>query len=208
MGAYYPSRVPVRADLTLRVGPFMGASAELFGRFANARHWLMPRVGCANVFVPENMDAVMIGGRLRAAYRQWVAVDASLSYRLGNDGDHCWYEWADRARMVIDANITSQPIDRLEVSLGAEIRAKRFTNGYIEGTEWNPDEPGSVTSESRTQFDELGTWVNLHAGGTYKLRPNLSVFLRVDNLLSRRNYMLFGVQAQRINGLIGIAAKF
>lgn len=160
------------------------------------------------MFVPEEMDAFVIGGRLRAAYRQWVAVDASMSYRLGNDGDHCWYEWADRARMVIDANITSRPIDRLEVSLGAEVRANRVIQGYVESTEWDPDLPGSATQVGHRTLDDLPAWVNVHAGGTYRLLPNLSVFLRVDNLLSRRNYMLFGIQAQRINGLIGIAAKF
>lgn len=49
---------------------------------------------------------------------------------------------------------------------------------------------------------------NLTLGADYAITPQVSVFATGENLLNRKFYLIGGVPAQGITGLVGVTYKF
>ena len=105
-----------------------------------------------------------------------------------------YYLWRDRAKMVLEASLAVRPVEKLEVNVGYELRADRAAYGY-DGTEM----PEAIS---------LGDASLLSVSARYSITPALDVFTRGDNLLGSDYYMLPGVRAQGLHGLVGASFKF
>ena len=98
------------------------------------------------------------------------------------------------AKMVLEASLAVRPVEKLEVNVGYELRADRVAYGY-DGTEM----PEAIS---------LGDASLLSVSARYSITPALDVFTRGDNLLGSDYYMLPGVRAQGLHGLVGASFKF
>lgn len=178
------------ADLRFVVGPFSGASVELFGGYAITKNWLMPATGHES-FLPYDIKGWHAG--LKVAYSRGSWLNASVSAELApqkyNQG---YYLWRDRAKSVITANVAVNPIKKLKLSVGYELRSGR----------------GTYSRYDNTPFQKLSSVNNLTFGAGYQITPAFTVFGRGENLLNHDNTLLFGIPGQGITGLVGLEAKF
>lgn len=188
--AYLTSNIPVAADIRFVVGPFSGASVEIFGGYAITKNWLMPDYDCT--YTSCNLKGWHAG--LKVAYSRGSWLDASVSAELApqkyNQG---YYLWRDRAKSVINANVAVNPIKKLRLSAGYELRSGRGMYNSIY------DNPLLIKMSSVN---------NLTFGAAYQITPAFTVFGRGENLLNHDNTLLFGIPSQGITGLIGVEAKF
>ncbi len=196
MGVYENSNIPYALDAGLNIGAWKGLSVELFGGYAVANDWLMPFANrlyeyCA--FTRVDLKGWHVGAAMSYAYRDLA--EMRVSYEVApNKHDKGYYLWRDRARYVIDASLTVHPMEKLEVTAGYELRAKRKMTSGVE--EWLlPD-------------ISLGNMENLSIGALYRVDRKLSVFARLENILDNRCMLIGDIPAQGITGLVGVGYKF
>ncbi len=196
---YDNSHIPFEADLGFVVGPFAGASAELFGGYAVANDWLMPALSYGSYFRTIDMKGWHAGVNLRYSYRELVefAAGVEIAPQKENRG---YYLWRDRAKTVASASVKVNPIDKLSVEIGWEYRGGRETYLYM------PDI--LMTDILPVSTHDLGDMNNLRAGVTYNFTDAFSVFAQAENLLGKKWNDISFVPAQKINGLIGVSYKF
>lgn len=208
--AYGQSHIPYAFDGRLTVGPFLGAYLELFGGYAKADDWLMP-VG-DNLYPGEgiydltNISAWHFGAAIGYNYNKTLALRASYE-TAPNDYDHSYYEWRDRAKHVINAEMKLRPIEPLLVTVDWEFRAGRRTYAFREnyiGDGSSEDSSVYYTPEAHS----LGVSSNLSVGAGYTVTDALTIFARGENLLNRRHSMIGGRICQGTTGMIGASLKF
>ncbi len=208
--AYGQSHIPYAFDGRLTVGPFLGAYLELFGGYAKANDWLMP-IGDniypgQGIYDRTDLSAWHLGAAVGYNYHKLFAFRASYE-TAPNDYDHSYYEWRDRARHVVNAEMKLRPIEPLLVTLNWEFRSGRRTyymqENYIGSVN---DENAGVyyLPEART----LGVCSNLSLGAGYTVTDALTIFARGENLLNRRHDIIGGRIAQGTTGMIGASLKF
>ncbi|MDE6497769.1 MAG: hypothetical protein K2L21_03810 [Muribaculaceae bacterium] len=202
------SHVPVTVDAGVNIGPFAGASFEVFAGWAKANDWLMPfgyyysesgaapysPSGCE--FVAVDLSGVRAGIRAAYDWRDVVSVSASAEFAPGS-GKGAWYLWRDRAKTVVKADAAVRPIDRLELKASYELRSGRRSQSSLstnEGSKWLTLDMKSVS--------------NLSFGARYSISDAIDVFARGENLLGKRTEIIPGVPSQGVHGLVGAAFKF
>lgn len=197
---YRRSHLPLTVDAGINVGPFAGFGIELFGGWARANNWLMPAFvaglggGYGDVtFLATDIKGTHAGVRASYSWRSMVDVKASVEFAPQKPGSG-YYLWRDRAKMVLEASLAVRPVEKLEVNVGYELRADRAAYGY-DGTEM----PEAIS---------LGDASLLSVSARYSITPALDVFARGDNLLGSDYYMLPGMRAQGLHGLVGASFKF
>lgn len=203
--AYLTSHVPVDACLRMVVGPFRGASVELFGNYAVANNWLMPVMGSGPYFMPTYMKGWRAGVRLRYNYRD--IVDFAATAQFAPQGhERGYYLWRDRARQVGSVEVAVHPFSELTVSVSFEVRRKRVMESMTFVASDAADSELPVTH--RFSEENLGTVGNLSLGASYRFTPALTFFLRGENLLNRHTYDIQGIRSRGVTGLLGLGYKF
>lgn len=206
---YSQSHIPYAFDGRVTLGPFLGASLEFFGGYAKADKWLMPvgadlNVG-GQVFDPVDLSGWHLGAAIGYSYRKTATV--RLSYETApNDYDNAYYEWRDRAKHVVNADLSLRPLKPLLVTLNWEFRAGRRTYDF---SYLNYDETGSpdlnLYNLDARSLKAVST-VNIGVG--YEYSDRLTVFARGENLLNRHYIHLGDRRSQGITALVGAALKF
>lgn len=192
---YKHSRVPVDIVAGVTVGPYRGTALTLRGGYSVANDWLMPIVvDGSNLWHAVDLKGWRAGATLTHCSRWIERLTVSYDY-APNSGAKGYYMWRDHARHVLDAEVTVSPIKPLDVTLGFECRWNRSSYAYSS----TAVEAGAVT---------LGRSDNLSVGGLYRFTDQLSFFIRGENLLNTKSYLLFDIPAQGITGLLGAAYKF
>lgn len=186
---YGNSRVPVDLRAGLIIGPFRGASLEIFGGYAKADDWLLL---CYTRLAPSDVEAWHGGVRLRYSWRETVLFKGS--FETAQSGEkNCYYLWRDRASTVVDLSAEVRPLKKLTLEAGWEYRnGRRADNDLIGGP----------------LYYDLGHVSNLRFGAAYRISDPLTVFARGENLLDRRWDISSTLPAQGICGLIGLGYKF
>lgn len=205
--AYSRSHTPYIIDGKVAFGPFLGATAELFGGYAKANDWLMPT---ASAFIGAGglaFDALNVSG-----YRFGVGIGYDNGSTLGlsarwqhtpGSWKKAWLECHDRARNMLTASLTFRPVNRLKIDVDYELRSGRCIYGYV-------DDPGELLGFTYypSERQSLGTISDLSVGASYSISRSFSAFVRGQNLLSRRSLMLGDRPSQGLNFLAGVALKF
>lgn len=189
------SNIPYALDAGLNVGSWKGLSFRLFGGYAVADNWLMPYAGEVNGFCRfgyVDIKGWHAGAAVKYEYRNLAEIDVSYE-TAPQKHDKGYYLWRDRSRYVVDASLTVHPIDRLDVTVGYELRAKRKMTSGVENI--LPD-------------INLGNMENLSLGGLYRINQNLSVFARLENILDNKCMLVNDIPAQGFTGLVGVGYKF
>lgn len=195
--AYESSDIPVKAELGLVIGPFKGASIELYGGYAIANDWLMPIVyapGLAsmNSYAPVDMKGWNAGVRVKYEYSGFITARAGISF-APQSVDKGWYEWRDRAKQVIDIDLSVRPLKALCINAGWQLRSKRAQGVYVA--------PEVVLGD----LDDLS---DLHVGAEYNFTDRFSIFANVNNILNKKSLLLSDVPAQGLTGLVGVNFLF
>ncbi|MCI8998185.1 MAG: TonB-dependent receptor [Muribaculaceae bacterium] len=202
--AYSHSHTPYALDAKVALGPFMGTSIEFFGGYAKADKWLMP-IGslgyiAGQIFDPVDLKGWHLGVALGYEYRKIAS--ARVSYETApNDYDNSYYEWRDRAKHVVKAELKLRPVRPLLVTIDWEFRAGRRMYNYSAVPETDSNIYGMYTTS-------LGATSTLNIGAGYEFNDRLTFFVRGENLLNRRYMHLGERRSQGITGLIGASFKF
>ncbi|MDE6051784.1 MAG: TonB-dependent receptor, partial [Paramuribaculum sp.] len=131
------------------------------------------------------------------AFRQWAEINASLEMAPNSKETRGYYLWRDRAKTVVNADLTVRPISDLEINL-----------------EWNFRSGRHTTADMRTDNGleayriSLGTLNSFNAGALYRITPQWSVFLRGENLFNHQSALIGLVPDQSRTGLAGVTYKF
>lgn len=200
---YQRSHIPVTIDLGMNIGPFAGFSARIFGGYAVANDWLMPQMTYLQTKMGEqavmmtNFGAYDLKGwhaGLGLSYSWRSIVKAEVSAEIApQKPDRGYYQWRDRAKQVIKAGVEARPISQLKVGVGYELRNKRCNYFY------NGDEYLAINLKSVS---------NLSVNASYELNNAFTIFARCQNLLNKRYYLVTDIEAQGVNGLVGVSYKF
>lgn len=192
--AYEASTIPANAQLNLSFGPFKGAWIEVEAAYAVTRDWLMP---CAtyygNIYLPADMKGWRAGAYLKYEYGKLLKAHAGISFAPQKQ-ERGWFEWRDRAKQVIDIDVTVTPIPRLDINAGWQLRSKRAQSVA--------DTPADISLVS------LRNLSNLYAGVTYRFTDRFNIFLNFNNILNKKYQLLCNVPAQQLSGLAGISYLF
>lgn len=204
--AYKASHIPQAYDARIALGPVFGASLELFGGWAKANDWLMPVMGQVGPTAGmwEALDVKGYHYGVRLSYDNGRTFGLSASYEGAPSGHkNAYYEWRDRARHVVKADLKVRPTTALTLTASYNLRAGRCEYTYSDialdllGMRYHPVERIS-----------LGTVSDLTVGAAYACTNRLTVFARGENLLSRRNMYIGGRPMQGAHGLAGVSIKF
>ncbi|MCI9286186.1 MAG: hypothetical protein HFJ91_10485 [Muribaculaceae bacterium] len=204
--AYGKSRIPYSFDARLSFGPFLGTTVELFGGYAKADSWLM---GSDSHYRDSHtvMDPVDIKGwhaGISAGYDNGRNFSVKATYETApGKYNRAYYEWRDRARHVVSAELKLRPVSRMLVELSYSLRSGRSAWGYesnfidIMGMPYYP--PRRVS---------LRTVSDLTVGVGYSASRSLTLFARGQNLLGRRYYHLGMRPSQSACVMVGAGLKF
>lgn len=207
---YNMSHVPVEAEAGFRVGPYKGFALNLSATYAAADDWLMPGapLGGALVFQPINMRGWKFSAAAEYSYSNIasLALSGSINPQKDDDVETGFYTDRDRAKYILDAQLTVHPLSQLDIMAGYELRADRKALYY------QLERPygwcGTVSNIPFVCFRSLENIANLRVGASWRFTPAFTVFLRADNLLDRKTPYLSLLPGQGIHGLAGIAYKF
>lgn len=203
---YGNSHVPLTAEAGFTIGPWRGGYVGLSATYARANDWLMPASGpdgCIGTwFQPVNMRGYKIAVSAGYTYRSLIAL--SLRGEMAPQKyDSGYYLWRDRARYVVDADVTVTPIRPLDVTLGWSFRARR-SQALI----WGERTSAETEPQIQARLVPLGSLSDLHLRANYRFNTRWSAFASASNLLNR-NYSLIGLMpAQGITGLVGANYNF
>ena len=154
------------------------------------------------VYDTVDLSAWHAGAAIGYDYRD--VFSARVSYETApNDYDKSYYEWRDRAKHVVNANLSVRPIRPLLVTLDWEFRGGRRTY-YLHSTESD----GVLGSIVTPYSESLGCVSNLSLGASYTVTDRLTIFLNGQNLLNRRPDLIGFRPAQGTTAMIGASLKF
>lgn len=203
--AYSPSRMPWTVEGLVTAGPFMNTSLELGAGYARARGWLMP---VANDYARETAGTIFGSQKISGYYwRIALGYDDGRRFALKatytgapSSEFHAWHEYRDRARNVLDIDLTVRPIKPLYVKASWELRSGRSMYGYLS----EADHLGIYPSYRVA----LGTVSDLSLTADWAYNDRLHFYVKGQNLLCRKWDYIGGRPARGIAGLIGASWRF
>ena len=212
---YKTSDVPLDIEAGFNLGAWQGFSAKIFGGFASYNSYMMPQYTQAAMipasvyeFTEVDMRSAVFyrgmklsgwkaGAELGYKYRSLVDAKARFTYSPQNDDEGCILG-LDRPEYVIDANIAICPIEPLRVNIGYEMRGNRA----IYGTQIQNN------GEDYWEAYKLNNVMNLKLGASYRVMPNLTVFVNAENLMNKQWDWFIGHGAQKLNIMGGAGITF
>lgn len=204
--AYKSSRVPYDLRGRMTFGPFHNVSLEVFGGYAKADGWLMPVCNGieAGGAVFESMDIKGYHLGASAAYDNGRNFSAKVKWAMAPSEQYrAYYLWRDRARHVVDADITVRPLKKLTVNAGFEFRAGRAVYEYGR----YPELTDGIYLYPVSRHS-LSPVADLRLGAAWRQTDRLTFFVNGENLLSRTWQYIGNRPAQGITALIGAGYKF
>lgn len=198
------SRIPYAFDGRITLGPFLGSFVEVFGGYAKADRWLMG----ASANMPGGfMHGTDIKGwhfGVAAGYDNGRTFSLRASWETApSEYDKAYYEWRDRARHVVKAELKVRPISRLTVQLGYEFRSGRCEYAY----DYTPVEILGLPYYEPIRVG-LRAISDLSVGAGYEVSDRVTFFAKGSNLMNREWRHLGNVRVQGAHGLVGVEVKF
>lgn len=202
--SYRNSHIPLTADAAITVGPFKGIALEVAGAYAAVNDRMMPVANGYSATLFRGVD--MRGWRFRAAASytngRWGRAEISYEATPKRSYDRGWWEWTDRARSVLAVRLTATPLKPLRIDLGWQLRSgRRLLDTLIEINDVTDMQLGSRSID-------LADMSCLDLGASWRFTPQLSVGLRLENLLADHWLSEGLIPSQGIHGLASVAYQF
>lgn len=206
------------------IGPFAGASIELWGSYGRVSSYYTPAV----ISLPQGNVGSLNSGVNESPFSpyftigQYMVIDdfTDMSYGAAFNYDYrdiaslrVSWEGApqefdrgninslDRARSVFAATLGVHPINPLDISLGYTVRSGRCLYGI------KPDYPGLFNPFEYRKYS-LGTTASLDLGATWRFSDRFNVWGTVENLLNRDWQIVYGIPNKGVTGLVGVSYRF
>ena len=206
------------------IGPFAGASIELWGSYGRVSSYYTPAV----ISLPQGNVGSLNSGVSESPFSpyftigQYMVIDdfTDMSYGAAFNYDYrdiaslrVSWEGApqefdrgninslDRARSVFAATLGVHPINPLDISLGYTVRSGRCLYGI------KPDYPGLFNPFEYRKYS-LGTAASLDLGATWRFSDRFNVWGTVENLLNRDCQIVYGIPNKGVTGLVGVSYRF
>lgn len=202
---YTPSWQKWFGDVNVVIGPFSGATIELWGGMGKAGNWAMPALigtdeALRGAYYGMDFKSTHYGMAFSYKYRDMASL--RLSYEGAPQGiDKGYTMWSDRAKSVFNAQLTVSPISALDICLGYELRSGRAI--YEVGSDSDDIFQGTYYT-----LHTIGNVNSLNLGATYRITPQFNVWANVENLLNSKWEAVYGIPAKGVTGLVGIGYKF
>ena len=206
------------------IGPFAGASIELWGSYGRVSSYYTPAV----ISLPQGNVGSLNSGVNESPFSpyftigQYMVIDdfTDMSYGAAFNYDYrdiaslrVSWEGApqefdrgninslDRARSVFAATLGVHPINPLDISLGYTVRSGRCLYGI------KPDYPGLFNPFEYRKYS-LGTAASLDLCATWRFSDRFNVWGTVENLLNRDWQIVYGIPNKGVTGLVGVSYRF
>lgn len=206
------------------IGPFAGASIELWGSYGRVSSYYTPAV----ISMPQGNLSSFNGSASESPFSpyftigQYISIDDFIDMSYGAAFNYDYRDIAslrvswegapqefdkgninslDRARSVFAATLGVHPINPLDISLGYTVRSGRCLYGL------KPDYPGFFNPFEYKKYS-LGTAASLDLGATWRFSDRFNVWGTVENLLNRDWQIVYGIPNKGITGLIGVSCRF
>ena len=189
------SYTPVDGRVGFHLRPINNLYAGMYVGYAATERMPMLTVLNADVpvFLPVNLSGWNFGFDAKYKHGKLFEADASLrlyahSYNSGSA------DAPDRAKVVMKLGAKAYPMPKLTVSADYTLRAcRRYYVLWLDG---------ALTPMNMHNISDLSL------GGEYEVERNLSVFLRLENILCRRALVLPHIEQQSFHGLLGAQYRF
>lgn len=189
------SHLPITLDLGFTLGSHQGTWLKAEVGYARANDWLMPVTSPELITFFKPVDLKGLHWRAAVGARVDYYCSVSAYYEGAQQSyDKCFYEWRDRAKTVVGAEVSFTPVRKLNVTLGYELRSGRKMIDRL--------------TASRVISYSLGNISNLRLGGSWQYDSRLSFFLSLNNILCQSYRHIGLVPGQGFNGLLGASYKF
>lgn len=206
------------------IGPFAGASIELWGSYGRVSSYYTPAV----ISMPQGNLSSFNGSASESPFSpyftigQYISIDDFIDMSYGAAFNYDYRDIAslrvswegapqefdkgninslDRARSVFAATLGVHPINPLDISLGYTVRSGRCLYGL------KPDYPGFFNPFEYKKYS-LGTAASLDLGATWRFSDRFNVWGTIENLLNRDWQIVYGIPNKGITGLIGVSCRF
>lgn len=212
------SYTPVDANLGLKFGPFSGFEAKVYGGYGvtNLAQMpigedlitnLVPTDKYKNTFFGEEMLKTTLRGiNLHGFY---VGLDASYSYqkiatlsvsgKYSKQDSKTGYAFGiDRPEYIIGANLEVNPIAKLKLNVGYELRGNRAI--------WEP----TFINDMNVGYNksDLSNVNNLNLGAYYQVHDMVGVFVQFNNILNQEWEIIPGYNSQKFSVMGGFSLQF
>jgi len=202
---YESSHIPVEAEAGFRFGPFRGASLTLSAAYARANDWLMPMQPTAGMvaFSAFDMRGWQFKARADYSYRHIATISLTGTVNPQKGMTTGYYTELDRARYTFAADLTVHPVKPLDITIGYELRACRSMRWY--NLFYYEDDHSSRLSE---EICPLRNLADINLGASWSFTPQLTAFVRAENILGRHVSSFARIPSQGFHGLLGASYKF
>lgn len=212
--AYMPTRMKGQLDFGLVIGPFAGASFEVWGGIGKYDFANMPVIYSNSftgnnpavypmawgMYLPMKFNSIHYGLAFNYNYRDVARLRVSYE-GAPQKHDEGYIEWQDRAKSVIEASLTVTPIKPLDLTLSYRIRADRAT--CLMQAEGDEIFKGYLYS-----FVDLGNVNSLNFSASYRFNDRFTIWANAENLLGEKWQLTYGIPNVGLTGLVGIGYKF
>lgn len=203
--AYSDSRSKWMIDAGFILGPFSGASIEVWGSAGKAANVVMPVVidssdELMGVYAPVDMTVLRYGVAFSYRYRDIASLRVSYEGAPQEYGKGSAM-WLDRAKHVVGAAVSVTPVRPLDIALGYTLRSGRAVYAIASGSNL----PFGDTLHSRVGLGDAGS---LDFEASYRFSPAFTLGARVENLLNDKWQTVYGIPCKGVTGLVGIGYRF
>lgn len=203
------SYTPIDGEIGFKFGPFTGFYAKVFGGYGITKDALVPysliQAESGKTFTqdfimikPMDLKGLKMGVELGYKYRSLVELNAKLTFAPQSFGKG-YVLGFDLPKYVANASVKVNPIEKLSVELGYELRGNRMQYCDLIHPTGGPREASKVS---------LGNVNNLKLGAKYQLNDGFAVFLQANNLLNKQWDLVCGMGEQKLNIFAGVNLNF
>ena len=218
---------PFDLEVGLNVGPFAGFSMRPFVGYMVEKHGNNPfffdYMGLSGTALGRTHTNLVIDSRgfytgvmLDYKYRSLLEASLFLTYSPQDDdydpARNDYYKGATidefGSDFMMEFNVRVYPIKKLSVNLGLELRSGR--GDFVQRALINSNDAGGyvMTPAGNYPFVDPGNVVDPKAGASYRFTNSFSVWLQASNLLNKKWDIIYGMGAQRLNAMAGVALTF
>lgn len=207
--------VPVDGELGLRIRPYRDLFIEIHGGYArmnDEEYWIYNNGEFD--FDYTNYNRGKIGAQVNYHYRDYVRINIDADYFLWS-GDTTVYDrpnWRLGFRVDgrIDKHWSLYSENRFEGSRLA-LAYDANTNTYTEHS-LKPRIDLNLGVQYEMWVGKKGERLKVNSDGNQVLRPepkpNLTLFLQLENFIHRKNEIYYGFHSHGISALIGVSYRF
>lgn len=213
------SYTPIDAEVGFHLKPHKHLLLEMHGGYAyfmysksyvaftepyiyGHKHYILPGTFADYL---SDYQRFKIGGQLFYHYRDIISIHLSGDYfawKLQKIAAKARLEDIAKDISLTKGRVYDRPDWKIDLRIDGRIDEHwtLYSDNHFEGSRW------AITTNGEYKLPAL---IDMNLGAQYEFtKPHLAIFLQLNNIICRRNHVLYGYQSYLINGLAGVSWKF